>query len=306
MKIFLISHIADADGIMPVILTDLTFDEYDYKLLDIKDVDSFVLESIDNNLFDNYDKVIMTDLCISDEVAQKINNIDLKNKFLVLDHHYGNLDLNKYPFIKVVVENNGIKESGTSLYYEYLINNFTNNNIMKESVNYMVRLVQLGDTWEWVKYDVPEARDLVTLLSYYGLEKFINKYTKFLRKNKEFYFDEAEQLLIEIDKNKKDNYFKLALENIIFKEIKGYKTGIVFAEEYRSELGNYLAQYYKDKIDLVIIINLNRSISYRCVKDDINVSDFASFFGGKGHAKAAGSPLKEDIKEIIIEELFGD
>lgn len=305
MKVFLISHIADADGIMPVILSDLAFEEYDYKLLDIKDVDSFVLESIDNNLFDNYDKVIMTDLCVSNTVAQKIDSIDLKNKFIVLDHHFGNLDLNKYSFIKVVVENNGIKESGTSLYYSYLIDNYPNNYLKQDSVNYMVRLVQLADTWEWVRFNVPESRDLITLLSYYGLDKFINKYCKFLRKNKEFYFDEAEKLLIDIDKTKKQNYFDLALENIIFKEIKGYKTGIVFAEEYRSELGNYLAEYYKDKIDLVIIINLNRSISYRCVKDDVNVSDFAEFFGGKGHAKAAGSPLKDNIKEIIIEELFG-
>ena len=50
MKVFLISHIADADGVMPVILTDLAFENYDYKLLDIKDVDTFMNESIDNNL----------------------------------------------------------------------------------------------------------------------------------------------------------------------------------------------------------------------------------------------------------------
>ena len=53
MKVFLLSHIADADGVMPVILTDLAFEEYDYKLLEIVDVDNFMNESLDNNLFDS-------------------------------------------------------------------------------------------------------------------------------------------------------------------------------------------------------------------------------------------------------------
>lgn len=300
MKVLLISHIADADGIMPVILTDLTFEDYDYQLLDVGDVDSYMNEGLDNNFFDNYDKVFMVDLCVSESIADRINNIDFKKKFLILDHHYANLSLNKYSFIRVVDEENGIKESGTSLYYKYLLTNYPNELLKRNSVAYMVTLVRLGDTWQWKEFNVYEARDLVTILSYYGNEKFIDNYSRFLRKNNEFYFNDAERILIDIDNNRKLEYIDNMKNNIIFKQINGYKVGIVFAELYRSELGNALAEYYCDKVDLIMIINMNRSISFRAIKDNINLSDFAKLFKGKGHKLAAGAPLPDKLKEETL------
>ena len=304
MKVFLISHIADADGVMPVILTDLAFENYDYKLLDIKDVDTFMNESIDNNLFDEYDKVFMTDLNVSEELAKRINTIDLKNKFIVLDHHIGNMDLNKYDFITVVDEANNMKESGTSLYYEYLIKNYPNDLLLKNSVKYMVNLVRLGDTWEWKKYNITEARELSTILNYYGNEEFIDNYKMFLRENNEFYFNKMENTLLKIDRYKKEDYINFIKDNMIIKNINGYNAGIVFAENYRSELGNELSEIYKDKIDFVMIINLNRSISFRCIKDNVDVNEIAKLFNGGGHKKAAGAPLKEDTYEKLIDEFL--
>ncbi len=304
MKVLLISHIADADGIMPVILTDLTFEDYDYQLLDVGDVDSYVNDSLDNNFFDNYDKVFMVDLCVSESIAKKIDNLEFKKKILILDHHYANINLNKYSFIKVIDEENGIKESGTSLYYKYLLTNYPNELLKRNSVAYMVTLVRLGDTWQWKEFNVTEARDLVTILSYYGNEKFIDNYTRFLRKNNEFYFNDAERVLIDIDNNRKLEYIENMKDDIIFKQINGYKVGIVFAELYRSELGNALAEYYKDKVDLIMIINMNRSISFRAIKDNINVSDFAKLFKGKGHKLAAGAPLPDNIKEKTLNLIF--
>lgn len=304
MKVFLISHIADADGVMPVILTDLAFENYDYKLLDIKDVDAFMNESIDNNLFDEYDKVFMTDLNVSEELAERINNIDFINKFIVLDHHIGSMDLNKYDFITVVDEANNMKESGTSLYYEYLIKNYPNDLLLKNSVKYMVNLVRLGDTWEWKKYNIQEARDLSTILSYYGIEEFIDNYKMFLRENNEFYFNKMENTLLKIDRYKKEDYINYIKENMVIRNINGYNAGIVFAENYRSELGNELSEIYKDKIDFVMIINLNRSISFRCVKDDIDVNEIAKLFNGGGHKKAAGAPLKDNTYEKLIDEFL--
>lgn len=304
MKVFLISHIADADGVMPVILTDLAFDNYDYKLLDIKDVDSFMNDSLDNNLFDEYDKVFMTDLNISEEVAERINNSEFKEKFQVLDHHIGAIELNKYDFEKVVDEANGIKESGTSLYYKYLLTYYPNDLLNKNSVKYMVNLVRLGDTWEWKKYNIPEARDLSTILYYYGNEEFIDNYKIFLRENNEFYFNKMENTLLKIDRYKKEDYINIMKDKVVIRDINGYKAGIVFAESYRSELGNDLSEYYKDKIDFIMIINLNRSISFRCVKDNVNLNEIASLFGGHGHQKAAGAPLKEDLYETLIDNVL--
>ena len=304
MKIFLMSHIADLDGIAPVILSKLVFKDFDYKLLDIKEVDDFINESLDNDFFNDYDKVFMTDLCVSEKTAQRIDSLEFKKKFKVLDHHISNIGLNKYSFIEVVDETNGIKESGTSLYYKYLLEHHATQILGRESVSYMVSLVRLNDTWEWKKYNCIEARDLSAILSYYGIDKFISNYVDFLITHENFEFTSLEKSLIEIDHKRMNDYIEEKKNEVIIKDIKGYKVGIVFAENYRSELGNKLAEYYPE-VDLIAIINLGRSISYRCIKDDVNVSDFASFFGGKGHQKAAGSPLPIGLQESVIEYIFG-
>ena len=291
MKVFLISHIADVDGVTPVVLTDLTFDNYDYHLLEPDDVDSYMIECINNNKFDEYDLVLVTDLCFTETVAEIINNTDLRNKVQVLDHHQTRLDLNKYDFVHVEVDRNGKKVSGTSLYLEYLLNNYPNDILKKESVSELVDLVRSGDTWEWKKTNRIEARDLSTIHAYYGNDKYIEKYSKFLRENDEFYFDEIDITLIEIDRRRKHDYIEDCKSKLIIENIKGYRVGIIFAELYRSELGNDLAEYYKDEVDFIMIINMNRSISFRSIRDDINLGDFASCLDGFGHFKAAGASL---------------
>ncbi len=304
MKVFLISHIADMDGVTPVILTDLTFEEYDYQLLDIPDVDSYVMNCLENHTLDDYDAIFMTDLGVSLEVAKKIDESSWKDKFHLLDHHEGHLELNSFSFAHVVVEENGILESGTSLYYKYLLTHYPNTTLAKDSVSYMVSLVRLNDTWEWKKYQVREAVDLGTLFAYYGNEKFIQNYITFLRKNREFYFLESERILIDVDRKKKEEYIDLCKERMMIQEIHGYQVGIVFAEQYVSEVGNVLAETFQDKIDLVMIIRLDKSLSFRSVKEDVSVRDFAQLFHGDGHVHAAGAPLPEHIHQAIIDELL--
>lgn len=301
MKVFLISHIADADGITPIILTDLVFDDYDYHLLEPSEVDAYMLECFDNNLFDNYDYIFVTDLCFTDKIASMIDNMELKNKIHVLDHHYSRLDLNKYDFIDVKDEVNGKKESGTSLYYKYLLDNYPNELLSKNSVSKLVDLVRSGDTWEWKKTNNIDARNISTLLANYGNDRYIEKYSKFLRENDEFYFDDIDNTIIEIDNRRRKEYIENCIDKVIIKDIKGYKVGIIFAELYRSELGNDLAEYYKDEIDFIMIINMNRSISFRGIKDEFNLGEIAYLLDGYGHKLAAGAPLPDGIKENAIE-----
>ena len=301
MKVFLISHIADADGITPIILTDLVFNNYEYHLLEPSEVDGYMLECFNNNLFDNYDYIFVTDLCFTDKIASMIDNMELKNKIHVLDHHYSRLELNKYDFIDVVDEENGKKESGTSLYYRYLLNNYPNDLLNKKSISTLVDLVRSGDTWEWKKTNNVDARNISTLLANYGIEKYVEKYSKFIRENDEFYFDDIDKTIIEIDNRRRDEYIKNCIDKVIIKDIKGYKVGIIFAELYRSELGNDLAEYYKDEIDFIMIINMNRSISFRGIKEEFNLGEIAHLLDGYGHKLAAGAPLPDGIKDNTIE-----
>lgn len=305
MKVFLISHVADIDGLTPVILSELTFSDFGYDLLESTEVDSYMKEKMDSNFFDDYDKVYMTDLCVGKDIALEISKSNLKDKFIVFDHHYTNLELNSYDFINVIDEDNGIKECGTSLYYRYLLDNYPNEQILKNSAAYMVSLVRLNDTWLWKEYDVEEARYLTILLNYYGIDYYINNYVDFIKNNKDFYFTKTENILIETENRKIKEYIDNCKKQVIFKTIDGHKVGIVFAELYRSELGNDLAKYYINEVDFIIIINMSRSISYRGVKDSNSLGEFASLYGGKGHKKAAGSPLPVGLKEAIIEFIYG-
>ena len=299
MKVLLLSHIADVDGVTPVVLV---FEDYDYKLFEVTDLERFLLEKVKTDYFDKYDKVFITDLCFSEEVANEILKSPLKDKLQVLDHHISRMPMNKYDFITVIDEENGKKESGTSLYLRYLKNNYNNELIQKDCVNTLVDLVRSGDTWEWKKTNNLAARDISTILAYYGNDKYIEKYKKFLRENDDFYFDETDNLLIDIDRKRINDYIEDCKNKVIFREIRGYKVGIIFAELYRSELGNDLADYYKDEVDFILIINMNRSMSFRGIKDDINLGEIShEWFSGYGHAKASGAPLPDGIKEDIVD-----
>ena len=80
----------------------------------------------------------------------------------------------------------------------------------------------------------------------------------------------------------------------------------VFADRFVSELGNKLCKMHPE-IDFVAMIDIDGcTVSYRTVKEDIDLGkDVASLFGGGGHPKAAGSEFGQSIKLKIIGEIFG-
>ena len=49
----------------------------------------------------------------------------IRSHLITLDHHKTEIEEgnDKYDFVNIIVEKNGIKESGTSLFYKYLIKN---------------------------------------------------------------------------------------------------------------------------------------------------------------------------------------
>ena len=49
---------------------------------------------------------------------------------------------------------------------------------------------------------------------------------------------------------------------------------------------------------------MDYSVSYRTIKDNVDVSEFAKIFDGGGHKKSSGSPIDKYMKDSIIEELF--
>ena len=85
----------------------------------------------------------------------------------------------------------------------------------------------------------------------------------------------------------------------------GKVCGFVFADIYVSELGNRLCKMHPE-IDYVSMIDIDGcTVSYRTVKEDIDLGkDVASLFGGGGHPKAAGSKFSQEIKLKVVENIF--
>ena len=58
------------------------------------------------------------------------------------------------------------------------------------------------------------------------------------------------------------------------------------------------------ELDFVVIINIDKTISYRTNKNNIDLGEFAKIYGGGGHPQAAGSPVSDEVKNKIIDMLF--
>lgn len=305
MKTLLISHIADNDGISPIILLKLVLDDFDYKLFEIYELQDYMNYFIDNKLYNNYDRIYITDLSLSLDICKKIDSIlELKNKLLVFDHHQSNLFVNEFSFATVVVKNEeGRMECGTSLFYKYLKSVYSNSVLGNEAVSHYVELVRENDTWDFLPNYENEARRLGMLFSLYKRERYIKSMINSLKNNIISLFSKEEDYLLSIEQERMDDYIESKIDKVYFGKINNYRVGIVFAENYRSILGNYLSKYYEDKIDFVIIINMARSISYRTIKD-INVGEFAKIYGGSGHKKASGSPLPVGFHKQLIDILY--
>lgn len=299
-KYLLISHVADEDGITPVILSKLVFKNIDFVLTEPREVDKSYLDNVDN-----YDFVYITDLNVSPELALKINEDEsLKCKTLIFDHHKSALELNKYDYITVIDESDGRKESATSIFYEYLCSISDNDILHKNSTKGLVEQVRLIDTYDFKTEEDKKAHNLDLLFSILGRENYIDYFDNYIRVHDTFEYAKDEDFLIKLEKDKVDNYLKQKTDEMMRVNIDGHKAGVVFAERYRSQLGNYLVSLYDD-IDFAIIINVAKSVSYRG-NGKIDLSVFAAKYGGGGHANASGSGVPADLLKNITKLIFND
>src|SRR5699024_10762255 len=72
-----------------------------------------------------------------------------------------------------------------------------------------------------------------------------------------------------------------------------YNVGVTYTSSNFSELGNKVHIYNKG-LDFIVIVDLVHSlVGFRTIKNDVNLAEIASFYGGGGHRKASGSQLNE-------------
>lgn len=300
MKRLLISHIADEDGITPVILAKLVYKNIDILLLNPKEVDSAVLENIDN-----YDSIHIVDLNVSSAFAQKIDeNQNWKKKIKVFDHHKSELALNKYEFITVIDDGENQKESGTSIYYKYLLSISDNEVLHKQVTKQFVNQVRLVDTYDFKTKEDEKSKDLDYIFAILGYEKYITYFDNYIKNNDTFSYGSNEELLISLEKDKVKKYVSDKEKEMFIVNLDNHLAGLVFAENYRTQVGNMLLQMHPE-LDFMVVVNVSRSISYRANgKADLTV--ITNKYNGGGHKNSGGSPLPENLKETIAKIIFPD
>lgn len=246
----------------------------------------------------------ITDISINNELAKKINKGN--KKYQLLDHHPTALELNEYDWCGVVIEDEKthIKTSGTELYYKWMVNN---NHLKKtDTLDRFVETVRNYDTWRWVSLgeDGVICKQVNDLLYLYGREEFI-EWSHFRILSDTFpKLSESDKLILSVKQKEIDDYIKEKDKQLFTRDLCGKVCGFVFAEKYFSELGNKLCQMHPE-IDFIAMISMNGTVSYRTIKDDIDLGkDVAKLFGGGGHPKAAGSKFAKDVQLKVIKEIF--
>ncbi|MCM3772430.1 MULTISPECIES: DHH family phosphoesterase [Priestia] len=298
----LLSH-TDLDGVGCGILAKLAFgDRIKIRYNSIASLNREVEWFLENEERNTH--LFITDLSVNEENEKRLEEFyQTGGKVQLLDHHKTALHFNEYEWGHVIVEDNeGNLASGTSLFYEYLIENELIQT--SDAVNEFVELVRQYDTWEWEKNNNQEAHRLNALFFLISIDEFEEKMVNRLQNNDHFFFDEFEQKILDMEEDKVERYIRRKRRELVQTSIGDYLAGIVYAESYHSELGNELGKEYPH-LDYIAMLNMGgKRISLRTIHDHVDVSEVAGHYGGGGHAKAAGCSLTNEAYNQFVTDTF--
>lgn len=296
MKDFVISHIKDNDGVTPVILMYLMGREFDYKLLEVYEVEDYVDEFLEQDL-SIYENIYILDLTLSEKNYKKIEKSLYKDKFKVFDHHLTHLFAYNKPYVTI-----DIKECASSLFYHCLKKVYS---FGTPCVDNYIQLVKSLDLYTFEEDGNKEASYLSDLLTLYGVDTYISKMVNRLKEDV-FCFNDFEKEWFFLDKKNRDEYLEKKSDKVFFIKIENYIGGVVFAEKYRNELAHFLLSK-NSNLDFAACINPQGGVSLRS-NGKLDLSAFAKKYDekGGGHKNAAGFSFPKSLQEKIIKELFFD
>lgn len=327
MRVKLFTH-TDLDGIGCAVLAYLAFgkENVDVEYCNYDDIDDKVEVFMEDcDLYRSYNQIFITDISVSDSVANMIDILDRVDRRVELyDHHGTALFLNKYDWCNVTDLSplDDCKTSGTELFYVELMNHgyFSVNNDIKYRINVdkFVMNVRDYDTWRWKELGEfgIVCKQLNDLFYIYGRDEFvewtIKRINMFVEPSPMFtfpYFDQTDVALLNQKHQDIDIYVEEKNKQIKkFTDQWGNSYGVVFAERYFSELGNQLCEMNPDLAYVAMIDISNGRVSYRSIRDNINLgTEIAHNYGGGGHPKAAGSTFDSTrAMDTITSWLFSD
>ena len=229
----------------------------------------------------------------------------------------------------------GLHSSGTSLmydlaYYQGLYNTLNQNPKVTEIYRIFAHFVRCYDTWDWHTHmnDPEICENLNILYDAYGAENFSMKmltnihdvvkrpgyewhdvpvYTEADLLTKDDLFvakcekDKAVSFVKSISKHVRTGCLLLPDEN---QETKYYSVAYINCNRYLQETFDMMKEQYPDTD--VYIVNYGSGLSFRVVREDINIGMIVSkLWGGGGHPGAAGVKIPtEKIEDLICNEVL--
>ena len=307
-KVGYIKHLShdDLDGVACIILSKLAFgDNVDCQMCKNGTIDDTVRSLMENDSI--YDEVHLTDISVSYPLASIVQ--EQRSHYRLLDHHKTALSLNDFDWCRVEISQGvGAEEyltCGAELYYHWLIRN--GHLVRTRGLDNFVQAVRDYDTWRWAAMGEKGrlSENLNILLTEYGQEKFIDWFYYMLQ-NGPLVISSEDEAIIAAYKRREARAIEQKdkeMRRIIFNE----KTiGVVYAEEHINIIGNTLCRRHPE-IDCVALVSCgSNSVSFRSVKDDMDVSALAKMLGGGGHKLAAGAPLNETTPIDMLRLIFGE
>ncbi len=298
-KKLIISHVADVDGISALILAQLHFGDIDYCLVEFSELEDFLKTIVENGTYKNYDEIYVTDVSFRTGSLELIDsNEELKKRIRHFDHHMSETGAaEKYSFVNEVKEIDGKKMCGTTLFYNHIEDDFKYKSEYLDKYLQAVCDYDTGGPLCGNQYGV----DLTTLVSIIGIDTFIKKFSAGIKYGKDP-MTEEDYALINMQRQKEQEYIEECDKNLIRIELNGHNVGVVVSELYRSSVGTALSSKYKDELDYILIPNFMRmQYSFRTVRKDINVGQIAKSLciEGGGNPGAGGMPINADTAFIL-------
>jgi oligoribonuclease NrnB/cAMP/cGMP phosphodiesterase (DHH superfamily) len=258
-----------------------------------KNINEKVKEFIEQKKYLNYVKVIISDISVNEEVAEMIDNLK-PNNFILFDHHKTALELNKYEWCNVSVENKeGLKNAGTNLIYDYVKNTDIN-------IDNFVELVRSYDTWDWEKENNIKAKDLNNIFQMLGMFDFANFYSNSIIEKSKFEVDDLHKKMLYYKKKEIELYIQRKEKDIKFLLDKNNnKFAFIFADYNISELANDILN--KNDVKYVIVF-YGSGFSLRA-KEDFDISEICKANGGGGHKNAGAFNIDYDWYKDILDKI---
>lgn len=304
MKILLFTHSVDIDGMGSAVLAKLAFQDLKIEFCDTFEINQKVQKYINNNEIYEFDRVFVADLCIKPPlIGELAEDESLAKKIQILDHHKSEIEEGNgdYAFSHIVVEDENGKCSGTSLFYEYVVKNGYLNRT--KILDYFVELTRQYDTWEWkTKYNNEKANDLNVLFSVFGIEKYVDMMVNRFKEGKDVFDDELNQIVLQRKNQLREDCLNY-ISKMYVVEIDSLKIGVVqnATDEHKNDIAEILrVQEVENDLDFVAMeISDRNTISFRTIKDGVDLGAFASKYGGKGHKNAGSCKIGDDIKIVL-------